>query len=178
MSLQSIPERNEIDAAFKWHTGDLYPDDASFLCELEYLGTQTERLPELEKRGFPDAASLLAFYDFCSDMMPVINRLNTYSMLKCDEDTSNQLYQDYKSRVSAALVKYRSACSFKLPKLMALSDEDIESYCKAEPALVFYRHDIDECRRLKAHTLDEQSEHILAKAGDILETPDNIFAMM
>lgn len=137
MSLQSIPERNEIDAAFKWHTGDLYPDDASFLCELEYLGTQTERLPELEKRGFPDAASLLAFYDFCSDMMPVINRLNTYSMLKCDEDTSNQLYQDYKSRVSAALVKYRSACSFKLPKLMALSDEDIESYCKAEPALVF-----------------------------------------
>ena len=99
-------------------------------------------------------------------------------MLKCDEDTSNQLYQDYKSRVSAALVKYRSACSFKLPKLMALSDEDIESYCKAEPALVFYRHDIDECRRLKAHTLDEQSEHILAKAGDILETPDNIFAMM
>lgn len=178
MSLQSIPERNEIDAAYKWHTGDLYPDDASFLCELEYLGTQTERLPEFEKRGFPDAASLLAFYDFCSDMMPVINRLNTYSMLKCDEDTSNQLYQDYKSRVSAALVKYRSACSFKLPKLMALSDEDIETYCKAEPALVFYRHDIDECRRLKAHTLDEQSEHILAKAGDILETPDNIFAMM
>lgn len=178
MSSQSIPARNEIDSAFKWRTTDLYPDDETFLKELDSFNSRISEVCKFEEAGFNDAASLLAFYKFCSDMMPVINRLNTYSMLKCDEDTSNQLYQDYKSRVSAALVKYQSACSFKLPKLMALSDADIDAYCAAEPALDFYRHDIDECRRLKAHTLDEQSERIIAKAGDILEIPDNIFAMM
>ena len=178
MNTDKIMERENIPDEYKWASKDLYPSDEAFLSELEEFMTSIKSVEEFGKNGITDSKSLLEFYRFQDGLFPVINRLTTYSGIKCDENTQNQTYQDYKNRVGAAYVQYNSACSFMVPQLLKFSDDEIEKFYEEEPDLLFYRKDIEENRRMKSHILDEASEKMLAMAGEMMDTPDNVYCML
>lgn len=178
MNANTIMERSDVPVQYRWATEDLYPSDEAFLNELEDFTENIQKAEVFGRRGLDNSKTLLEFYCFRDSLLPVINRLNAYANLKCDENTQNQTYQGYKNRVGAVMVQYNSACSFMIPQLIRLEDGQLEQFYKEEPDLLFYRKDIEENRRMKPHILDEASEKIIAMAGEMMETPDNIYGMM
>lgn len=178
MDIEKVLPRNEIAPEYKWATEDIYPSDEAFLEELKLF---RDRIPEISKfdgLATTNACSLLEYYEFYADNIPVIDRLIHYSMLKNDEDTSVSKYQDFRNQAMSAYIEYDSANSFFIPQLLCLSDETLNSYYEEEPRLKFYRRDIDEKRRFAEHILDEQGEMLLSMAGELITAPDNIYGLL
>ncbi len=179
MDTSIILNRNEVPKEYTWATQDLYPTDEAFLADVEKFKQLVKKADSFNGRATTSAANLLEFYEYLNnEEIPLTNRIMHYSMLKSDEDTSNTVYQDYKNKVSALAVELQSAGSFFPPQLMSLSDDTLESYYKELPELEKYRISIEDIRRTAAHTLDEQSEKIAAMAGEMMETPENVFSLL
>ena len=68
--------------------------------------------------------------------------------------------------------------AFSGPEILAIDDSTLEEFFKEIPQLNVYRRSINEIRRLKDHILSPAEEKLLAAAGEISETPGNVFSMM
>ena len=98
MDIEKILPRNEINNEYKWATEDIYPSDEAFLDELKSFKKSIENAEKFNNVATTSAKNLLAFYNFYSDNLVVIDKLCHYAMLKSDEDTSVSKYQDYHNR--------------------------------------------------------------------------------
>lgn len=178
MNIEKILTRSEVPTEYKWAVEDLYASDEIFLQELDKFKSNIEEVERFKQNGLNDAASLLEYYRFTNAMIPFITKLYNYAMLNNDSDTSNTLYQDFKDRIMSAFISYNSAVSFVMPRLMEFSDEELEQFYKDEPELLLFKGDIDDNRRLKEHILDEKGEMMMAMAGEMMDTPDNIYSIL
>lgn len=178
MDIEKILTRSEVPTEYKWAVEDLYASDEIFLQELDKFKSNIEEVERFKQNGLNDAASLLEYYKFTNALIPFITKLYNYAMLNNDSDTSNTLYQDFKDRIMTAFISYNSAVSFVMPRLMEFSDEELEQFYKDEPELLLFKGDIDDNRRLKAHILDEKGEMMMAMAGEMMDTPDNIYSIL
>ena len=178
MDIEKILTRSEVPTEYKWAVEDLYASDEIFLQELDKFKSNIEEVERFKHNGLNDAASLLEYYKFTNALIPFITKLYNYAMLNNDSDTSNTLYQDFKDRIMSAFISYNSAVSFVMPRLMEFSDEELEQFYKDEPELLLFKGDIDDNRRLKKHILDEKGEMMMAMAGEMMDTPDNIYSIL
>lgn len=177
MNSGKILPRSEAVREYTWATEDLYSEDKDFLDALNTFKDYISKMNILKAKGLSNAASLLEYYRLQDEIIPLTDRISHYAMLKSDTDTADGVYLDYRNRVSSLITEYNSASSFFMPGLMALSDETLNGYYKDEPDLMFYKADIEDNRRFLSHTLDEQGEMLLAMAGEIKDTPHNVFGL-
>ena len=178
MDTDKILTRDRIPKEYTWSTEDLYPDDESFLKDLEAFKDIIDEMTKIGEERLDTASRLLKYYQFCDTVYPLSDRITEYAMLNNDVDTTNSRYQDYKSRVDSLMFRYQNASSFVMPQIMALSDDDIERFYEEEPELLDYKIDIDDKRRFKKHTLDEQGEKLVALADELINAPENTFGML
>ena len=76
-------------------------------------------------------------------------------------------------------VEIQSAAAFETPELLAISDEDMNQICTPKhPELELYRLNIDRIRRRREHVLSDKEEAILAAAGEMAASPDDIYSML
>ena len=106
-----------------------------------------------------------------------ISLLANYCMRKSDEDTRNATYQAMVGKFMSVVVALSAASSFETPEIMAISDETLDGFYKACPALERYRRYLTNMRRRKAHVLSAAEEKLLAAAGEMAQTPDNVYGM-
>ncbi|MGN0375078.1 MAG: oligoendopeptidase F [Butyrivibrio sp.] len=178
MDIEKVLSRNEIDRRFTWATEDIYPSDEAFIDALAKFRESIDVIKQYDGKAVTDAKSLLEYYNYYASNIPVIDSLMHYSMLKSDQDTSVSKYQDFRSQAVSAYIDYDSANSFFIPQLLTLSEETLNRYYNEEPELVFYKKDIDDKRRLAPHILDEQGEMLLSMAGELINTPENVFSLL
>ena len=57
---------------------------------------------------------------------------------------------------------------------MSISDERMEEFYREEPELQLYRRHFDVIRRKKEHILSESEEKLLAMAGEMAGTPEEV----
>ncbi|MCM1308932.1 MAG: oligoendopeptidase F [Butyrivibrio sp.] len=178
MDIEKILTRSEIPDEYKWAVEDIYASDEIFLEELDRFRKSIEEIGRFKENGLSDAASLLEYYKFTNALIPFMTKLYNYAMLNSDSDTSDTHYRDFKDRVMSAYINYNSATSFVMPRLMELSEAELEQFYRDEPELLFFKGDIDDNRRLKEHILDEKGEMMMAMAGEMMDTPDNIYSLL
>ena len=174
---EAILERNQIAKEDKWAIEDIYATDE--LWEADLLKAQ-----ELGKTlaGFAgtlgkDAKTLLSYLKYGDELSVLADSLGNYAMRRTDEDTRDAKYQGMKGRLMKVYVELNASTSFETPELLAISDETMEQFYKDEPGLELYRIHLDDVRRKKAHVLSEREEKLLAMAGEVSETPHEIFGM-
>jgi len=167
--------REEIPAEDKWATEDLYPSDEAWEQALSQLTAQgTELAGYAGKLGL--SAQLLYDYLTKTEQVHVTgSRLANYCMRKADEDTRNAVYQAMKGRFLAANVSMNAACSFETPEIMAIPEEDMVRFYADMPELERYRRYLSNVRRMKEHTLSAAEEKLLAAAGEMSDTPSNVY---
>lgn len=170
-----IRKRSEIPVEDTWALEDIYVNDEAWEKELKEV--------EAERTILASFAGTIAYnpYTLCDYMTRMeqtnakVDRLANYCLRKSDEDTRDSARQAMVGKLMNVAVALDSDCSFETPELMAVSDDMLETYYEKVPELERYRRYITDLRRRKAHILSADEEKLLAAAGELSQTPSNVF---
>ena len=173
---KKIPERNEIAQADRWAIEDLYPTDEAWNQDLEAFKTICGELAGFAGRLGESAATLLAFASKTEKAGVLLSNLFNYASRRNDEDTRVAKYQEMNGMAMSAYVGFMSATAFETPEIMAIPEETMDRFYAEEPGLERYRRYIFNIRRHAAHVLSPSEEKLLAMAGEMMQSPDDIYS--
>ncbi|MBQ6840331.1 MAG: oligoendopeptidase F [Oscillospiraceae bacterium] len=175
MSDMIYKNRGDIPVEDTWATEDLFASDAAWEESFATVEADTQKLAAFAGHL---AESPEMLFDYLQTMEQVdykMGLLGNYAMRKSDEDTRNATYQAMTGKFMSSYVALGAACSFETPEIMAISDEMLERFYKDYPALERFRRYLTDLRRRKEHILSEAEEKLLAAAGEMAQTPDNVY---
>lgn len=172
-----IPARSEIDPKDTWNLSDIYPSDEAWEKDFEKVADLPDKYTSYAGKLGSSAETLLDFMRFDDEITVLIDNLYNYAQRKSDEDTADTKYQAMVGRLMSAFVKIGSAASFVAPEITAIADDTLEGFYKECKDLELYRRALDMLRRCKDHVLSDAEEKLLALAGDVTSSPENIFSM-
>ena len=175
MEQTKIRNREEIPQEDKWAIEDLYATAQDWERELESLNEERDALAAYAGCLGESGETLCGYLTNMERVNVKADRLGNYCMRRADEDTRDAACQGMSGRFVSAVVAFGAACSFDTPEIMALSDETLESFYAACPALERYRRYLTDLRRRKEHTLSAAEEKLLAAAGEMAQAPDTVY---
>lgn len=172
-----IKKREEIAIADTWATEDLFASDEAWEAALSALEEDAQRLVAFKGELGLNPQNLLDYLTLMESSNDRAGDLANYCMRKGDEDTRNSVYQAMTGKFMSVIVSMSAATSFETPEIMEISDETLDQFYQACPALERYRRYLTDLRRRKAHVLTPAEEKLLALAGEMGQSPDNIYGM-
>ena len=175
--MEKIRKRCEIPVEDTWATEDMFATDAAWEAELATLAEVQKEVAGFAGRLGQSGEVLYDYMQKNEQVNEKISLLANYCMRKSDEDTRNATYQAMVGKFMSVVVALSAASSFETPEIMAISDETLDGFYKACPALERYRRYLTNMRRRKAHVLSAAEEKLLAAAGEMAQTPDNVYGM-
>ena len=175
---KELKKREEIDDKYKWNLNDIYADDSKFESELENVLKEIKNIDQLKKDFTDSADNLLAALNKIVEIEEKTARLYAYAHMKYDQNTQNEKYQDYKNKAMTAYNKLSNSTSFMVPAVIQLGENKLAEYKAEKEELKFYNHFFDNILRQKDHYLSAAEEKILALAGEVTQSSENIFSML
>lgn len=178
METNKIPARADVPEKDKWAIQDLFATDDDWRAALAKAKEFIPRITAFRGRLAESGAALLSFFRLDDEISLAFDALVHYAQRRSDEDTRVAAYQEMVSQVTRFAVEIQSAAAFETPELLAISDEDMNRLYAEAPELELYRLNIDRIRRRREHVLSDKEEAILAAAGEIAASPDDIYSML
>ena len=175
---KELKKREEVEEKYKWNLNDIYPDDESFESELENVLKKVKKIKELKEDFTNNAENLLNSLNKIIAIEEKTAKLYAYAHMKYDQNTQNEKYQNYKNKAMMCYNKLSKFTSFMVPKIIKLGEESLEKYKKEKEELKFFNHFFDNILRQKEHYLSAEEEKILALAGEVTQSSENIFSML
>lgn len=175
---KELKTRAEIDDKYKWNLNDIYADDQSFETELERVLKEVKNIDDLKENFTESAENLLAALNKIIKIEEQTSKLYAYAHMKYDQNTQNEKYQNYKNKAMMCYNKLSNSTAFMVPAIIQLGEEKLNEFKKAEAELEFYNHFFDDILRKKEHYLSAAEEKILALAGEVTQSSENIFSML
>jgi len=174
----SETERRLVPAAFKWRIEDLFADEAAWRAELEEVKRLAAGLDALGATWTASSGDLWAFMERLEETQRRGLKVSNYASLQGDMDLGDVLYQKMKGEIQSVLVDLGAQLAFMDADLLALGEERVEAYLRAEPRLEPHRVGFLRTLRLKAHVLSEGEERVAANAGLFAGAPATAAGML
>lgn len=174
---ERVPERSEIASEYKWSIEDIYKSDDLWEADFKIAQSFSEKIASYKGTFAESAEKLLGYFKMNDELTVLFDKLVYYAFCRRDEDTRAAVYQDMANRLEGLIVAIGGASAFVTPEILSLSDEALERYYGDCPDLALYRRALDKIRLQREHILSENEEKILALAGEVVNSPDNIFSM-
>lgn len=178
METNKIPARADVPEKDKWAIQDLFATDDDWRAALAKAKEFIPRITAFRGRLAESGAALLSFFRLDDEISLAFDALVHYAQRRSDEDTRVAAYQEMVSQVTRFAVEIQSAAALETPELLAISDEDMNRLYAEAPELELYRLNIDRIRRRREHVLSDKEEAILAAAGEMAASPDDIYSML
>ena len=167
-------KRSEVPEAFTWNLADMYESDEAWFAEYEALKEMPERIASFRGTLGRSAEDLLGYLRLSDELEVRFGTLMGYAHCKADQDQANAVYQDMSGRAMASIVAVSGASAFATPEIMAIDEDTLNLFYIAQPGLEEYRRSLYQIRRRAAHILSPEEEKLLAAAGEMARTPDQI----
>ena len=168
----TLKERSEIAAQYKWDLTRLFADDAAWEQTLAGLDKQVKEVAAFAGR-LKDAGTIREYLDASMSLSRTLSNLYCYASMCRSEDTRAEAAQSMYARIAAAYAGAVAALSFAEPEILALPEETLQAICNAD-CLKEYRFVLDNLVRQKPHTLSAPEEKLLASFGEVLGAPADI----
>lgn len=172
-----MKNRNDIPASYKWDFTHLFATQDDWEIAYAECDAMIASLAELKGTLGTSAEALFNAYEEMDKFEQKFTLVIEYAMLQKVIDGGDTNAQNLMNRSMMLAVKANTATSFSGPELMAIPTETLAEFMKYEP-LAKYAHIIENATRLRDHVLDEKSEAILAKIGNITNTPSDTYDML
>lgn len=172
-----LKSRNEIKDIFKWDLAPIFksPEDwERAYAEAKKAADEAGRVAGTLGQS---AESMKAGLDQIFTALQKVELVYSYASLLKSGDNGDSKYQEMSARAMNLYVALDTSIAFVDPEILAVPEEKLKEYL-ASDALKGYRHLIGDIDRSRAYTLDEKGEKLLAKLGDVAQTPDNCFTML
>lgn len=177
MSENQQCKRSEVPEALKWKLTDLYASDDLWEKEVDTIGSLSKKIADYAGKLGDSADTLLHFLKERDTLLQLMSRMYVYANQSYHQDTADAHYQAYAAKAESVRVEVSASLSFADPEILAIPEERIAKFYEEEPELEKYRRAIDVIMRERAHTLSTEEESILAAAGELAASPENIFSM-
>ncbi|HLX39516.1 MAG TPA: oligoendopeptidase F, partial [Ktedonobacteraceae bacterium] len=176
--MQTLQNRTDIPTENTWNLASIFPSDADWERDYQII---SNRLPALEALAGTLAQSGQALFTVLQtrdELFQEVERLYVYASMHKDEETTNSLYQGMTDRAMQLYVRASTVASFIEPEILALSQDQLDTFLHATPELNLYQQQLDDLNRQRAHVRSSEIEAILAAAGEIASSPGSIFTMI
>ncbi len=172
---KQIKTRDQIDSQWKWHLEDIFPSNEEW--ENEFALTKSF-IEDYKKYQDTKEISLLknAIIDYFK-IYSKIENLFAYARMNLDGDNSNSFFQGLVDRISSLIVVFQTVSSFLIPTLLSLSEDTLNALA-ADEQMSDYNVFISDLLREKPHVLPAREERLMAMAGELTQSPDNIYSML
>ena len=144
-------KRRDVPEQYTWNLADIFASDEAWRAEYDALRALPAEIAAYRGRLGASAAELLAWFRLGDETELRCAALANYAMRKADQDQGDGLYQDMNGKAMSVIVAVSGAAAFAAPEIMAIPDETLDGFFRAEPALEEYRRSLYQIRRRRAH---------------------------
>lgn len=173
-----LPLRSEVALKDTWDLTPIFASHAEWENAFVAFSEKLEKVASYKGTLTQSAESLLSGLKFRDDLSYDIEMLYVYSHLNFDVDTTDPVSQGMHGRIQSLIARFGSSFSFYDSELLAADEDVLKSYLKSNEALNLYTHEFDRLFASRPHILSEKEEKLLAGAGEIFSTPENVFGML
>ena len=174
MAENTIPKRSEVPEEYTWNLQDMFESDEAWYKENEALKEMPGRIASFQGKLGESAETLLSFFRLEDEVELRLSPLYGYASCKNDQDQGNSVYQDMRGKAMSTFVAISSAAAFSTPEIMAIPQDTLNLFFVAQPELETYRRSLYRIRRRAEHILTPPEETLLAAAGEMAHSPDDI----
>ena len=154
-------DRNNIDKKYQWDLSKIYDNIDEFRNDMELVKSELSNFSKFKGIVY-DENSLYDVISLCMNVSRTIGKLQVYTSLLCDEDTSINKNQELKEEVNNLCSEYSKATYFVDADILKLDYDDIIEFYKKNDKLLQYERYFLEMFRYKEHTLSNEEEKLLA----------------
>lgn len=182
-AMPNIPDysqtpRTGVPTEFTWKVEDLFKDQAAWRAELNAVQQDVAKIPGLAKHWTDSAAQMAGLLDAVSVIQRRGELLYSYASRLSDTDMGNSEYQRMKGEIHALLVGFQASLSFMESDVLALGQDKVAAYVKAEPRLTSYRFPLEKILRQAGHVLPAGEQKIASLTGHFAGTPSQAAGLL
>jgi len=160
---------------YVWDLTDIYPTVSEWEEAMATIASRIENLPSYQGTLGESAESLYTALREYSDTQKEVYRAYVYTSLERDADQRQPEPQARFGRARQMLSNIGEATSWISPEILSVGEERIRAFLAQEPRLADFRVMLEDTLRQAPHTLDAETEAILAQAGLVLSSAEQIY---
>lgn len=177
MAENTLLERKDVPAEYRWRIEDIYANDDLWHLDFEKLSKQYMRLEDYKGHLSENGHVLYEYLKAKEDIELLLSRLYVYANQKSHEDLANGVYQEMADKIGTMAAKVSSVCAFENPEILEMSSDAVKAMIQTVPELLEYAHYLEDILRMQPHTLSADMEALLSDLGDFADAPSSVFAM-
>jgi oligoendopeptidase F len=162
----TLPARNELDPAYTWNLGSLYPDEQAYLEDFAIAERDIEKLNEYQGRLGEGAATLADFMDEYWRLVARLQKLSLYANLPVSVEQGNQEARARAGKYQGLAMRWSTATAFMQPELLAIGHDRLEEFLKVDGRLRHFGRYFEKLEANRAHVRSQEVEEILGRLGD------------
>lgn len=173
--MQKAKQRSEIAQQDKWRIEDIYATDEAWEADYNECIRRAKEKCAYQGRLAESALILYQALKESDEADLHVEHVYVYAFMKYYEDTANAVYQEMSGRAQAAVTKLSEKYAFLTPEILAIDQKKMQEYLSSD-TLALYRHALEDILVKKDHALSEKEERLLAMAGQVTASPNEIFS--
>lgn len=173
--MQKAKQRSEIAQQDKWRIEDIYATDEAWEADYNECIRRAKEKCAYQGRLAESAQILYQALKESDEADLLVEHVYVYAFMKYYEDTANAVYQEMSGRAQAAVTKLSEKYAFLTPEILAIDQKKMQEYLSSD-TLALYRHALEDILVKKDHALSEKEERLLAMAGQVTASPNEIFS--
>lgn len=173
--MQKAKQRSEIAQQDKWRIEDIYATDEAWEADYNECIRRAKEKCAYQGRLAESALILYQALKESDEADLLVEHVYVYAFMKYYEDTANAVYQEMSGRAQAAVTKLSEKYAFLTPEILAIDQKKMQEYLNSD-TIALYRHALEDILEKKEHALSEKEERLLAMAGQVTASPNEIFS--
>src|SRR5512140_1522239 len=169
--------RSKIPDKYKWNLADLYPSDEAWKAAKEKLQAALPKVDQFRGKLAQSPATLASFMEAFSNLYKELSRLDVYASMSSDLDLNNSEHLKMVQDISKIGTDFDSQTAWLRPEILKMDSPTVDKFIQQEPRLKVFAHYLDDVLRRKAHTGTEGEQKIIADAGIMSDSPENIYSV-
>lgn len=174
---KELLKRSQVKVENTWNVEDMYATLDAWKEDLLKLNKLAEELETYKGRMGESADNLYQALFLDDEISRIGGKAYSYAERCSDVDTANTENQALVMQIRTLFVALGEKSAFMTPEILEIPGETLEKYYQEKPELLVYRNSLNNILRRKEHMLTAEMEQLLASAGDVTETPENVFSM-
>ena len=170
-------ERSQVSEKYKWNLSEIYPSVDAWKTTVKDLSSQVDKLPEYKGKLGSGAGTLYQALNNYFGALKTLYTTSTYANNLSNQDLGNSENQALDQQVNTVATKFSENTAYMEPEILSIPKETIQNFFKENPKLEEFSTYIDNIQRLKAHTLTEPEEKILASFGLVRGNQSDVYGI-
>ena len=170
-------KRQEQCTENTWRLEDIYENEDLFSQDAERLDARMDEFAGLQGTMKDGSEALLKVMRLYEEMNQIFEKLYVYANQRNHEDTANAKYQKMSGEMNIVAARLSQVTAWLESEILELDEAVLRQEMELEPELKKYDWFLIQITRKKAHILDKEKEALMARVGELAQTPSNVFAM-